>query len=180
MPAGKRRNIHLARKNGKVTAIAFERRVNGYMSIHLVMGIDARGEVLGVRVLAHEETPGLGDKIEVTKSDWIKNFDGRSLDNTTRTQWGVKKDGGLFDQFSGATITPRAVVKAVREGLEFFRANKQQILAGDRTDQPDRDTRCKGGGLMSDQLKNYHMAASSQMGCGRAMWCWRNCWRFAR
>ena len=142
---GKSRKLHLARKNGKVTAVAFERTVNGYMSIHLVMAIDAGGEVLGVRVLKHEETPGLGDKIEVTKSDWIKSFDGLSLDNTPRTQWGVKKDGGRFDQFSGATITPRAVVKAVREGLEFFRLNKQKILAGENIISSEHNAKRQAG-----------------------------------
>jgi len=127
---GEWRMIHRARKNGKVTAIAFERIEHGYGEIHLVMGINARGHILGVRVLEHTETPGLGDKIEVKKDPWILGFDGLWLGNPTASKWRVKKDGGVFDQFSGATITPRAVVRSVREGLEFFRLNKKDILAG--------------------------------------------------
>ncbi len=129
--AGQLHEVYRARKASKVTAIAFARTIHGYMSIHLIMGIDASGEVLGVRVLSHEETPGLGDKIEVVKSDWITRFDGLSLQNTPRAHWGVKKDGGMFDQFSGATITPRAVVKAVREGLEFFKFKRAELLSSD-------------------------------------------------
>ncbi|MCP4934911.1 MAG: electron transport complex subunit RsxG [bacterium] len=135
--AGKLHEIYRARKAGKVTAIAFAQTVNGYMSIHLIMGIDASGEVLGVRVLSHEETPGLGDKIEVAKSDWITRFDGLSLQNTPRTKWGVKKDGGMFDQFSGATITPRAVIKGVREGLEFFSFKRAELLSSDKVTDKD-------------------------------------------
>jgi len=74
-------------------------------------------------------TPGLGDKIEVSKSSWILNFEGRSLQNLTIEQWAVKKDGGVFDQFSGATITPRAVVKAVYQGLKFFENHRAELLA---------------------------------------------------
>ena len=122
--------VYRARMGDEVTAVAFERFVNAYAKVHLIMAIDAQGKVLGVRVLAHQETPGLGDKIEVKKSDWIKSFDGLSLANTPSNKWGVKKDGGMFDQFSGATITPRAVVKSVRKGLEFFRANKAALLTG--------------------------------------------------
>ena len=128
---GRSLKIHRARKKGIVTAVAFEQSVNGYAKIHLVMGIDAGGRVLGVRVLEHEETPGLGDQIEITKSDWIKSFDGLALSNTPRADWGVKKDGGIFDQFSGATITPRAVVKVVREGLELFKLKKSALLSGE-------------------------------------------------
>lgn len=133
---GKWHMIHRARQKGKVTAVAFERIEHGYGTIHLVMGVDASGAVLGVRVLAHTETPGLGDKIEVKKSDWIKSFDGLSLGNPSVPKWRVKKDGGIFDQFSGATITPRAVVRAVREGLEFFKLNKKDILAGQNMIKP--------------------------------------------
>ncbi len=126
---GRSYRVYLARKNGKVTAVAFERFVNAYAKVHLIMGVDASGRILGVRVLEHQETPGLGDQIEAAKSDWIFSFDGLSLDNTPRRKWGVKKDGGMFDQFSGATITPRAVVKTVHEGLEFFRLNKTALLS---------------------------------------------------
>jgi electron transport complex protein RnfG len=84
--------------------------------------------VLGVRVIAHKETPGLGDKIEPAKDKWIFAFDGKFLGDPPADRFAVKKDGGVFDQFAGATITPRAVVKAVKGGLQFFEANKAQLL----------------------------------------------------
>ncbi|HZX32998.1 MAG TPA: FMN-binding protein, partial [Rhodocyclaceae bacterium] len=77
--------------------------------------------------LAHKETPGLGDKIEVKKTDWIERFTGLSLGNPPLERWKVKKDGGQFDQFAGATITPRGVLAAIRGGLEFFAQNKTRL-----------------------------------------------------
>jgi electron transport complex protein RnfG len=79
--------------------------------------------------LAHSETPGLADQIDVARDDWILGFDGLSLGNPPAERWAVKKDGGDFDQFSGATITPRAVVRAIKEGLEFFRDHQDTLLA---------------------------------------------------
>ena len=104
--------------------------------IDVILGLAADGKVLGARVLAHKETPGLGDKIEVAKGDWILAFDGLSLGNPPPERWAVKKDGGDFDQFSGATITPRAVVRALKGGLEFFAANRAILTAssGNRQD----------------------------------------------
>lgn len=117
-----------ARLKGKVTGVAYEIFGSGYAGeIRLMMGVDADGQVLGVRALAHHETPGLGDKIEEKKSDWIRRFTGRSLLDPLPERWKVKKDGGSFDQFAGATITPRAVVAAVRAGLEFFAAHKARL-----------------------------------------------------
>lgn len=123
--------VYLARKEGKVNAVSFRLIAPGGYSgaINLIMGIDRNGNILGVRVISHAETPGLGDKIEVTKSNWILSFEGHSLQNLTIEQWAVKKDGGLFDQFSGATITPRAIVKAVYQGLNFFKNHQAEILA---------------------------------------------------
>ena len=123
--------VYLGRKNGKVNAVSFRLVASGGYSgpINLIMGVDKDGKVLGVRIIAHAETPGLGDKIEVSKSSWILNFEGRSLQNLTIEQWAVKKDGGVFDQFSGATITPRAVVKAVYQGLKFFENHRAELLA---------------------------------------------------
>ena len=95
--------------------------------IRLLIGLNLKGTVLGVRVTSHRETPGLGDKIETKKSDWIYTFEGRSLDNPEPEKWAVKKNGGVFDQFTGATITPRAVVNTVRDTLTYFRENRQQI-----------------------------------------------------
>ncbi len=121
--------VYRATKNGNVTGVAYEIFGSGYGGkIKLMLGVDAQGKILGVRVLAHKETPGLGDKIEVKKGDWILRFTGLSLDNPLPDKWKVKKDGGQFDQFAGATITPRGVVRAIREGLDFFAANKAHMM----------------------------------------------------
>jgi len=122
-------SVYRATRDDRVTAVAIPIEGKGYSGIiELIMGVDVNGNILGVRVLSHAETPGLGDKIEEKKSDWIFGFNGLSLDNTPLKDWAVKKDGGRFDQFSGATITPRAVVKAIKEGLEFFRAQRAALL----------------------------------------------------
>lgn len=114
----------------EVTGVAFQMTGRGYAGdIEVLLGIDAAGRILGVRVLAHAETPGLGDRIELAKDDWILGFDGRSLGDPPAERWRVRKDGGEFDQFSGATITPRAVVDAVREGLELFAARRDTLTA---------------------------------------------------
>jgi electron transport complex protein RnfG len=122
--------VYLARKDGSVTAVAFKlSALGGYSGpIMLMMGVSADGVILGVRVIAHAETPGLGDKIEKAKSDWILAFNGRSTENTSAERWRVKKDGGDFDQFAGATITPRAVVGGVQAGLAFFQRHQSELL----------------------------------------------------
>ena len=98
---------------------------NGYNgNIRLLTGINVDGSLLGVRVVNHKETPGLGDKIETRKSNWIKGFAGLSLKNTERSKWKVKRDGGIFDQFTGATITPRAIVSAAYQILDYFSKNE--------------------------------------------------------
>ncbi|PYG01232.1 electron transport complex protein RnfG [Thioalkalivibrio sp. ALE21] len=103
---------------------------DGYSGdIHLLVGIDREGELLGVRVSEHRETPGLGDAIEAGRSDWIHDFEGRRLGDPPRDEWTVRRDGGAFDQFTGATITPRAVVHAVRRSLEYFEAHREELLA---------------------------------------------------
>lgn len=115
---------------GVPSAMAWEIRTDqGYSGeIRLLLGMNAKGEILGVRVLAHAETPGLGDKIEVARDDWILQFNGLSLGNPPQQKWRVKKDGGQFDSFSGATITPRAVLHALEGGLLFFRAHHNALL----------------------------------------------------
>ena len=122
--------VYLAKKSGKVTAVCFKFIApDGYSgAINMIIGIDRDGNILGVRVLSHKETPGLGDKIEVAKSTWILNFVGRSLDNLTPAQWAVKKDGGVFDQFAGATITPRKSVQATYRSLQWFKAHQAQLI----------------------------------------------------
>ncbi|SFC20206.1 electron transport complex subunit RsxG [Tropicimonas isoalkanivorans] len=122
--------VYRAVKDGAVTGVAYEMTGYGYGGrIQVLMGIDTEGELLGVRVLSHSETPGLGDKIEVAKSDWILGFTGLSLTDPAPADWNVQRDGGVFDQFSGATITPRGVVGAIREGLELFERNRAEMLA---------------------------------------------------
>ncbi len=115
---------------GQTSAVAFTiMATDGYGGpMEILVGIDVKGHLLGVRVLSHTETPGLGDKIEVSKSDWIKGFSGKGLDNLTQAEWAVKKDGGQFDAFSGATITPRAVVKAVHRALLAFKSQRTELI----------------------------------------------------
>lgn len=121
--------VYRATREGKVTGLAYEIFGVGYAGqIKLMLGIDAQGKILGVRVLAHKETPGLGDKMEVKKGDWILKFDGLSLGNPPVEKWKVKKDGGQFDYWTGATITPRGIVDAIRRGLELFEANKVHMM----------------------------------------------------
>ncbi|CAK0753464.1 SoxR (2Fe-2S) reducing system protein RsxG [Gammaproteobacteria bacterium] len=126
--AGQDITVYRALKNGKVTGLAYEIHGSGYSGeVKLMMGVDIEGKVLGVRVISHQETPGLGDRINEKKTDWILHFTGLSLGNPPIEQWKVKKDGGKFDQFSGATITPRAVVGAVRGGLELFAMHQKEM-----------------------------------------------------
>ncbi|SFB37944.1 electron transport complex subunit RsxG [Azotobacter beijerinckii] len=121
---------YLASKNGQATAVILQATApDGYSgAIHLLIGIQADGRLAGVRVIGHRETPGLGDKIELAKTPWIRSFEGRSLASPDESGWAVKKDGGDFDQFAGATITPRAVVKTVRQALQYFQANQAALL----------------------------------------------------
>lgn len=97
--------------------------------IRLLVGVDASGTLTGVRVLEHRETPGLGDLIEESKSDWILNFAGKSLQQPDRSMWAIKRDGGSFDQFTGASITPRSVVNAVFQTLLYFEDNREVVFA---------------------------------------------------
>ncbi|WP_426417321.1 electron transport complex subunit RsxG [Aestuariirhabdus sp. LZHN29] len=97
--------------------------------ISLLVGIRSNGELAAVRVITHRETPGLGDGIDTKVSNWIHQFKGLSLDNTSSTNWAVKKDGGQFDQFTGATITPRAIVAAVERCLLYFREHRTALFA---------------------------------------------------
>lgn len=123
------RDGYIARSNGEFAgAIIPVDALDGYSGrIALLVGILADGTISGVRVLEHRETPGLGDKIDITVSDWILGFNGKSLDSPPVPRWHVVKDGGDFDQLVGATVTPRAVVDAVRRALQFFQLNRQQL-----------------------------------------------------
>ena len=123
--------ILVARRSGQVQAVIVPATApDGYGgAIGLIVGINADGSVAGVRVVSHKETPGLGDRIDARKSRWIEGFAGRSLGDPDAALWTVKKDGGVFDQFTGATITPRAVTAAVKRTLQYFEANRAALLA---------------------------------------------------
>ena len=129
--------VYRARKNGwPVAAILTPVAPDGYNgNIRLLVAIRLDGTLAGVRVISHHETPGLGDAIEVERSDWIKGFSGKSLDKPPEKRWKVKRDGGDFDQFTGATITPRAVVKAVRKALLYYRMHGEDLFK----QSPDTD-----------------------------------------
>lgn len=124
------RQVYLARRDGETIAVIIPAVApDGYTGdIELIVGVNRNGTVAGVRALVHRETPGLGDKVDIKKSDWIRSFEGRSLDNPTTEGWAVKKDKGVFDQFTGATITPRAVVAATLRVLQFAEANRTNLF----------------------------------------------------
>jgi len=129
---GNKKNIDVyrAKKKNQVIAVIIESVApDGYSGeIKTLVGIDKEDKILGVRVIAHKETPGLGDYIEIDKSQWIKNFDLESLDKISEKQWAVKKDGGDFDYVSGATITPRAVIKSTYKCLLYVKENKKRLF----------------------------------------------------
>jgi electron transport complex protein RnfG len=120
-----------ARKNNQNVAVVFSSIApNGYNgSIHLLVGVKADGSLAGVRVVKHRETPGLGDVVSITHSNWILGFNDKSLSKPNEKGWKVKRDGGEFDQFTGATITPRAVVKAVHNALLYFDQNQNTLFS---------------------------------------------------
>lgn len=121
--------LYLASMASHFAGAALQTSVYGWGSdIQFITAIDASGEITGVRVIDHKETPGLADKIETSKSDWILTFNGMSLSNTAEKSWAVKKDGGDIDQFTGATITPRALVAGVHQALQVLEAQRQQAL----------------------------------------------------
>ena len=127
---GSAATIHRARMNGAITALIVPTVAgDGYSGdIEMIVGVNRDGSVAGVRVIKHKETPGLGDKIDLKKHQWILSFNGKSLQIPFIDAWKVKKDGGEFDQFGGATITPRAVVGQVKRVLEFVTANHDTLF----------------------------------------------------
>lgn len=139
--------VHRARLDGRPSGLVLEANApDGYAGdIRLLIGVDAEGRILGVRVTAHAETPGLGDRIEERRSGWIRGFDSRTLDQPPPGRWRVRRDGGDFDQFAGATVTPRAVVKAVRKALQFVQRHGEAIRTAEPgatlrfDDAPDAD-----------------------------------------
>jgi electron transport complex protein RnfG len=131
--------VYLGRKGGKSVAAVFTPVVpDGYSGpIKLLVAVKMNGTLGGVRVISHKETPGLGDQIEERKSDWILRFAGKSLNNPTLSHWKVKRDGGDFDQFTGATITPRSIVKAAKNTLLYFRDRGQALF--ERGKAPEKE-----------------------------------------
>jgi Na+-translocating ferredoxin:NAD+ oxidoreductase subunit G len=102
---------------------------NGYNgAIKLLLGITADGRIIGARVTDHNETPGLGDDIELKRSNWINEFSYKSLANTTSEHWNVRQEGGSFDAFTGATITPRAVIQAIFRALNWYKHNQGSVF----------------------------------------------------
>lgn len=122
--------VYRARRQGRPVALIFSPvQGPGYASpINLMVGVRYDGTLGGVRVLSHMETPGLGDKIDEERSDWILGFNGKSLGNPAPEKWKVKKDGGVFDQFTGATITPRSIVSTVKKVLEYYAREKENLF----------------------------------------------------
>lgn len=130
---------YIARKGGEIIAVVLPVTApDGYSGrIQLMVGVRPDNTLIGARTLAHRETPGLGDKVDLRKSDWMLGFAGKSLQNPRPADWKVKKDGGAFDQFTGATITPRAVVAAVYRTLKFFEQERDRFLAPAQKDEKD-------------------------------------------
>jgi len=130
-----------ARKNERNVAVVFTSIApNGYNgSIQLLVGVNADGSLSGVRVVKHRETPGLGDAVDIAHSNWILGFNGKSLSDPDEKDWKVKRDGGIFDQFTGATITPRAVVKAVHNALLYFDKNQAVLFSKQPADQDSNE-----------------------------------------
>ncbi|MBL4762746.1 MAG: electron transport complex subunit RsxG [Gammaproteobacteria bacterium] len=133
LSTSKASTVYIAKKSDKTSAVIFSPIApDGYNGkIKLVVGVLRNGTLSGVRVVAHKETPGLGDAIDAIKSDWVLGFNGTSLKQPTLERWKVKRDKGHFDQFTGATITPRAIVKAVKNTLLYYQQHKETLLAHD-------------------------------------------------
>ena len=128
------RQGYRVRRDGRVIGVILPATArDGYSGdIRALVGVRHDGTVAGVRVVAHRETPGLGDKVDLRKSDWILGFDNRSLSDPDLSGWNVEKDGGVFDQFTGATVTPRAVILATRRALEYARLNAETLFETER------------------------------------------------
>ena len=132
-------DIYIARNSGQpVAAIIPSVTPDGYSgNINMIIGVNFDGTIAGVRVVEHRETTGLGDKVDLKKSDWILSFNGASLVNPQASGWDVKKNGGEFDQFTGATITPRAVIYQIAQVLEYFSEDSERLLLEDAKATPE-------------------------------------------
>ncbi|MFT4927580.1 MAG: electron transport complex protein RnfG [Phenylobacterium sp.] len=137
--------LYRAYKDGQPAGAIIETTApDGYTgSIQLMTAFLIDGTVTGVRVLKHQETPGLGDKIDERKSDWIDSFNGYKVKGEDDQRWAVKKDNGIFDQFTGATITPRAVVQSVKNTALYFQQNHSMIFASEDLCPPQAQTKAQ-------------------------------------
>jgi electron transport complex protein RnfG len=135
-------NINIARDGNKLVAVIVPAVApDGYSGdIQMIIGINVDGTIAGVRVISHNETPGLGDKVDIKKNNWILGFNGKSLTNPKPQNWKVKKDKGSFDQFTGATITPRAVVQQVLKTLQYYQEDKTRLLKAAQRATPPKAT----------------------------------------
>ena len=123
--------VYTAHRQGRAVAVILSTVApDGYTGpIEFLLGLRRDGTIIGVRVTHHRETPGLGDKVELRKSHWILSFNGKSMFNPPAAQWQVKRDGGAFDQFTGATVTPRAVVRAIHKTLLHAHQHRDELFA---------------------------------------------------
>lgn len=131
LPGAEDAQVYRVRSDGAPAAALFVVTARGGYAgpIKLLVGVGVDGRMTGVHVLQHRETPGLGDLVESSKSDWAQQFTGRAIGDPVTSGWAIRRDGGAFDQLTGATVTPRAIVKAVRETLEYFAANQEAVFA---------------------------------------------------
>jgi electron transport complex protein RnfG len=153
--------VFIGRKDSELVGFIFPAIApDGYSgNIKLIIGIYVDGSVAGVRVLGHNETPGLGDKVDLKISDWILSFNGKSLGNPVAELWKVKKDKGIFDQFTGATITPRAITNAVYKTLNYYAVNKAKLLAASKVQKTVGDI-----GANNSTINNADIISSDSSG----------------
>lgn len=143
--------VYRGRLNGEPSIAILQAAAPGYSGrTRLIVAIHRDGRIGGVRVVSHSETPGLGDYIEIAKSDWITGFDGASLENTRQSEWKVKKDGGKFDYRAGATITPRSIVKAVHRALQYYALHRDELF---RESTTPAATASEGGNATGENRK---------------------------
>jgi Na+-translocating ferredoxin:NAD+ oxidoreductase subunit G len=130
----------LYRDEEPAAAVFIVNATGGYAGpIRLLIGVEYSGEITAVRVLSHNETPGLGDLIESSRSNWLQQFEDASLGAPPRERWTIKRDGGEFDQLTGASVTPRAVVRGIKETLIYFEANRERLFAARETETEENE-----------------------------------------
>lgn len=141
LPGNEPAIIYRLFSEGRPAAAAFVVSApGGYAGpIRLLIGVDYSGEVSGVRVLRHQETPGLGDQIEASRSNWLRQFENASLESPPRSRWQIRRDGGEFDQLTGASVTARAVVRGIRGTLIYFESHREQIFAAPETEEIEQE-----------------------------------------